>query len=138
MGITLDTRKSFLTRQHRDIICSFSWVNEERAMILIPAYRKGAPWFIVMESRAWEYDDPKQLAQSAIKACEVLGIEPSKPNWVRIATIIHEGLPDLVRMPSAPPPEFHDANFGEMHLKANGEIIASNTIQVEKEGVTYE
>ena len=35
-------------------------------------------------------------------ACTVLGIEPTAGNALRVATIIHEGLPDLIRMPGPP------------------------------------
>lgn len=142
-GMHLDTRKSFLTRVHGDILANYSWVNDERALILIPMLRKGAPWYIVMESAAhtWDDNDPSNIPQvmrKGTKACEVLGIEPTPRNVVRVAKIIVEGLPDLIRMPSAPPQEFHKQNFGEMHLKANGEVIASDNIRVEKEGANYE
>jgi hypothetical protein len=64
-------------------------------------------------------------------------IEPSRPNWVRVATIINEGLPDLIRMPSAPPQELHSASFGKMQLKADGKSISEQDIQIEKEGASY-
>ena len=136
MGATLDTRKAHLTRQHGDLFAVYSGANDERALILIPAYRPGAPWYIVLESAAWKYDDPSYLAAQCVKACEVLGIEPSRPNWVRVAGIIHEGIPDLVRMPSAPPNEL-DAAIGQMQLKADGKIVAEQDIRPEKEGVHY-
>lgn len=137
MGASLDTRKAHLTRQHGDIIAVYTWVNDERAMVLIPAYRPGAPWYIVMESAAFRYDDPTYLASQCVKACEVLGIEPSRPNWVRVATIIHEGLPDLIRMPSAPLPEQYAASIGSMQLRADGQVLAEQDVRLEKEGVQY-
>ncbi|GAA4400399.1 hypothetical protein [Quisquiliibacterium transsilvanicum] len=137
MGASLDTRKAHLTRQHGDIIAVYTWVNDERAMVLIPAYRPGAPWYIVMESAAFRYDDPTYLASQCAKACEVLGIEPSRPNWVRVATIIHEGLPDLIRMPSAPLPEQHAASIGSMQLRADGQVLAEQDVRLDKEGVQY-
>lgn len=136
-GINLDLRKTWLTRQHRDIIAVYAWVNDERALILIPAYRKGAPWYIVLESAAYKYDDPAYLAKQCVKACEVLGIEGSKPNWVRVATIINEGLPDLVRMPSAPPVEKSEQSFGELKVMEDGKQVGSEEIKVEKTGVNY-
>jgi hypothetical protein len=137
MGASLDTRKAHLTRQHGDIIAVYTWVNDERAMVLIPAYRPGAPWYIVMESAAFRYDDPTYLASQCAKACEVLGIEPSRPNWVRVATIIHEGLPDLIRMPSAPLPEQYAASIGSMQLRADGQVLAEQDVRLDKEGVQY-
>ncbi len=137
MGASLDTRKAHLTRQHGDIIAVYTWVNDERAMVLIPAYRPGAPWYIVMESAAFRYDDPTYLASQCAKACEVLGIEPSRPNWVRVATIIHEGLPDLIRMPSAPLPEQYAASIGSMQLRADGQVLAEQDVLLDKEGVQY-
>lgn len=136
MGATLDTRKAHLTRQHGDLFAVYSWVNDERALILIPAYRPGAPWYIVLESAAWKYDDPSYLAAQCVKACDVLGIEPNRANWVRVAGIIHEGIPDLVRMPSAPPNEL-DAAIGRMQLKVDGAVLAEQDIRPEKEGVHY-
>lgn len=143
MGVSLDTKKAHLTRQHGDLIVVFTWVNDERAMVLIPAYRKGAPWFIVLESASYSWDDEEpgnvaEVVRKSMKACEVLGIDATPHNCRRVAKIVIDGLPDLIRMPSAPPQEFHKTNFGEMHLQANGETIASDTIKVEKEGVSYE
>ena len=138
MSVKIDTKKAFLTRQHGDLFAVYTWVNDERAMVLIPAYRPGAPWYIVMEPAAYKYDDPQYLARQCVKACEVLGIEANTSNWVRVATIVNEGLPDLIRMPSAPPAVFHDANFGRMQLKADGQVMKEEDIKMEKEeGVTY-
>jgi hypothetical protein len=67
----------------------------------------------------------------------VLGIEPSKSNWVRVATIINEGLPDLITMPSAPERELMKASVGEMKLLADGAQIAGEEIRLEKDLVTY-
>jgi hypothetical protein len=137
VGISIDTRKAHLTRQHGDITAIYTWVNEQRALVLVPTHRPGAPWFIVMESAAFEYDDAHELARRAAKACQVLGIEPTTANWVRIATIIHEGLPDLIRMPSAPMPEYLRGSIGQMILKEAGQVVAGEDIRVEKEGAVY-
>lgn len=137
MGASLDLRKAHLSRHHGDILAIYTWVNDERALVLLPALRKGAPWYVVCESAAWKYDDPAYLAQQCAKACDVLGMEPSRPNWVRIATIIHEGLPDLIRMPSAPPAEYLRGSFGHMELRADGQKIAGEDILLEKEGASY-
>lgn len=137
MPASLDLRRAHLHRRHGDLLAVYTWVNDERAMVLLPAYRPGAPWYVVMESAAWQYDDAAYLARQCVTACEVLGIEPSRPNWVRVAGIIHDGLPDLVRMPSAPPAEFHRGAVGAMTLRADGQVLAQQDIRLEREGVTY-
>ena len=137
MPASLDLRRAHLHRRHGDLMVVFTWVNDERAMVLLPAFRPGAPWYIVMESAAWQYDDPAYLARQCVTACDVLGIEPSRPNWVRVAGIIHDGLPDLIRMPSAPPAEFHRGAVGAMTLRADGQVLAQQDIRLEREGVTY-
>ena len=137
MAAQLDPRKAHLVRRHGDIMAVYTWINDERALVLIPALRPGAPWYCVLESAAFKYDDPRYLARQCVTACDVLGIEPSKPNWVRVATIINEGLPDLIRMPSAPLPELEMAAIGEMKLFADGKLLGGDEIRLEKESVSY-
>jgi hypothetical protein len=138
MAASINLRKAHLTRVHGDIIAVYSWMDDERALFLIPHLRPGAPWYVVKESAAFKYDDPTYLASQCATACDVLGIEPSTANWVRVATIINEGLPDLVRMPSAPPTEFSTASRGQILLREDGKTIAGEDIRLEKtEGVSY-
>lgn len=142
MPASIDLRKAHLSRVHGDITVIFSWINDERAMFLIPHLRKGAPWYVVCESAAYTWDDMDAnnipvVVQKATKACEVLGIEPSPWNCRRVAGMIIDGLPDLIRMPSSPPTEYHRASFGNMELRANGQVIASEDIRIEKDGATY-
>lgn len=142
MPATIDLSKAHLSRVHGDITVIFSWINDERAMILVPHLRKGAPWFVVMESAAhtWDDRDPRNIPEvirKATKACEVLGIEANPWNIRRIAGMVIDGLPDLIRMPSSPPKEYHRANFGHMELRADGDLIAQENIRLEKEGASY-
>jgi hypothetical protein len=142
MPATIDTRKAHLVRHHGDISAIFSWVNEERAMVLVPNRRPGAPWYVVMDSAAYTWDDSvpgnvATVARKASKACEVLGLEPTPTNCRRIAGIVIDGIPDLVRMPSAPPPEYLRGAIGQMILKEAGKTIAGEDIRVEKEGASY-
>lgn len=142
MPASIDLRKAHLSRVHGDITVIFSWLNDERAMFLIPHLRKGAPWYVVCESAAYTWDDmdakniPLVIAK-ATKACEVLGIEPSHWNCRRIAGMVIDGLPDLIRMPSSPPAEYYRPSFGSMELRADGEVIAAEDIRIEKDGATY-
>ena len=142
MPASIDTRKAHLTRQHGDIVVIFTWVNKERAMVLVPHHRPGAPWYIVMESASFSWDDEDQrnipqVVRKSMKACEVLGIEPTPQNCRRVAGIIIDGLPDLIRMPSAPQPEFYKPNYGTLTLIEDDDEIAQEDIRVEKEGATY-
>lgn len=137
MPASIDLRKAFLSRFHGDLMAVYTWVDDERALILIPHLRAGAPWYIVKESAAFKYDDPAYLARQCVTACDVLGIEGSKPNWVRVATIINEGLPDLVRMPSAPDVALSRAAYGSMQLRADGQLIGAQDIRLEDRGVIY-
>lgn len=50
MSTTIDTRKAHLVRQHGDLTAIYTWINDERALVLVPTYRPGAPWYVVMES----------------------------------------------------------------------------------------
>ena len=137
MPVSLDLRKAHKARRHGDLLAIYTWVNDERALVLLPAHRKAAAWFVVCESAAFRYDDPSVLAAQCVKACEVLGLEPSKQNWVRIASIIHEGLADLIRMPSAPVPEV-GPSLGEIQLRVDGDLIAQTEIRQQRQGASYE
>lgn len=138
MGATLDLNKAHLTRQFGDLVVVYTWVNDERAMVLIPAYRKNAAWYIVLESAAFKYDNPRYLARQAKIAAEVLGMEPSPNNWVKLATVINEGLPDLIEMPSAPDATLMRATVGEMKLFADGQLLGGEEIRLNNEaGATY-
>lgn len=142
MSATLDPRKAFLTRRHGDLIATYTWVNDERALILLPARRPGASWYVVMESAAYTWDDSNPanvpaVAAKALKACEVLGLEPTPRNAQRVAAIVVDGLPDLIRMPAAPPAELRDASIGRMTLRADRRTLAEQDVRLEKGGATY-
>lgn len=139
MGASIDLRKAHLSRQYGDILAVFSWINDGRALFLIPAFRRRAPWFVVMERAAYEWDDrdPRMLAmvvQRAVKACDVLGIEPTPANARRVIRIVNDAIPDLLLMPSAPLPEFLRGTFGHVELRANGELLAAQDIRIEAAG----
>lgn len=142
MPASIDTKKAYLTREHGDLTAIYTWVNQERALVLVAHRRPGSPWFVVMESASfsWDDSDPRNIplvVRKSMKACEVLGIEPTPHNCRRVAGIVIDGLPDLIRMPSAPPVEFYKTNYGTLTLKAEGQAINQEDIRVEKEGVTY-
>ena len=133
MAVQLDPRKAHQAHVLGDVLVILTWVNDERALVLMPAHRaQGSPWFVVCESAAYKYDNPRYLAQQAAKAAQVMGMDETTSTWVRVADIIMNYLPDLIRMPSAPEPEKLPGNFGSMHLKQDGEIIRSENMQHDK------
>lgn len=143
MAASIDLSNAHLVRIHGDITAVYSYINDERAMILAPSFRPGAPWFCVLESAAytWDDEDPANVFEvvcKANKACEVLGIEPTPHNARRIAGIVIDGLPDLIRMPTAAEKEMRQSAYGRLQLKANGETIAEEDLRLEKEsGAEY-
>lgn len=136
MGASLNIKNAFKAHQIGEIVYLLTWVNDERALVLMTR-RPKAPWFVVCESAAYKYDDPRYLAMQARKAAEVLGLEYSTGAWYKIAKIIHDGLPDLIRMPSAPATEF-DKAFGQMTLKGDGQVLKQEEMRHEKDIVEYE
>ncbi len=138
MGVSLDPRKAHKAHIIGDVLAILTWVNDERALVLMPAHRApGSPWFIVCESAAYKYDDPGYLARQCATAARVMGMDETTSSWVRVADIILNYLPDLIRMPSAPEPEMMSAAFGEMKLMADGRVVAGADIRLEKEAPTY-
>ena len=137
MPACIDLRKAHLHRQHGDLLAVYTWINGERCLVLIPAFRPKAPWYVVMESAAYQYDDPAYLARQCAKACEVLGMEASRANWVRIATIVNEGLPDLYRMPGEPQWKHAGKEFGELKVMEDGKQIATEALVIEDVGAEY-
>jgi hypothetical protein len=136
--LSLDLNKAHLHRQIGDLVIIYTWVNDERAMVLIPAYRKDAAWYIVLESAAYKYENRAYLAKQCAMAAEVLGMEPSPNNWMKLATVILDGLPDLIEMPSAPTPELMRETIGQMKLMADGQLMGGEEIRLTAEsGASY-
>lgn len=124
MSVQLDPRKAHAAHIIGDILAILTWVNDERALVLMPAHRaQGSPWFVVCESAAYKYDNTRYLAQQAAKAASVLGMDEVLSTWRRVADIILNYLPDLIRMPAAPEPEKLAGAFGSMILKEDGKTI---------------
>ena len=128
MAAALNLAHAHRTRRHGDLRAVYTWLGEERALVLIPALRRGAAWFVVAESAAFRYDDPTYLARQSALACEVLGLEPTTRNALRVASIVHEGLPDLIRMPAAPlvraGPE-----IGSVALRIDAQAVSAVAVQ---------
>lgn len=132
MPACIDLEKVHLKRQHGDLLAIYTWIDGERALIIMPTYRLKSPWFVVMESAAYLYDDPAYMAKRCPEAVRFMGLEDNRANWVRLATIINEGLPDLVLMPSEPNWKKSEARqLGEIKLMADGQVVKQGAFTVE-------
>jgi len=131
-GITLGGDNALFVRRHGDIAASFQFVNDEPAMVLWPIRRTGVAAYIVCLSAAFQYDDPKYLAQQARVACELWDFDDRQ--WFRIAKIINDGLGDLVKMP--PDPATYQerkrtaGSIGEMSLSVAGNTVSQSEIHL--------
>lgn len=130
MGIMLGGTNERFHRVHGDIVASYTYVNDERAMILYPKNRRnGVTPYCVCDSAAWKYDDPQYLAQQAKVACDLFGWEASTQAWYRIAKVIHEGLGDLLRLPPSPQSVAPQGPvIGEAELMIGGKTITGAEI----------
>lgn len=142
MGASIDLRRAHLHRNYGDLVAVWSWLNEERALFLIPRFRKGAPWFVVLEPAAHEWDDrdPRLIMlviARAVKACDVLGFEPTPANARRIIRIVNDAIPELVAMPHRQEPEKLPGSHGSMILLENGREVGGEEIRLDDTGVQY-
>jgi len=148
MGVSLDLRKAHKHQRVSDFVVVLTWMNDERALVLLPALRRDAGWYVVMESAAhlWGVDHPdrelrKDAMDHAVKqsevACDMLGLEPSRMNKARVISTITSWLPDLIEMPSSPEESFLKGAFGELQVRADGKAIGGEDIRVADAGVTY-
>jgi len=143
VSATIDPRKAHLVRHHGEIMAIFTWINQERAMVLVASRRPpGSPWYCIMESAAYLYADEsgnptRRLIESAAKASEVLCLNQTTSSVRKIVDVIVDGLPDLVKMPSEPPNEVAKAAIGELKLMENGKLVAGQEIREEITGVEY-
>ncbi len=133
MSVSIDTRKAHLVRQHGDITALYTWINDERSLVLIPTFRKSG-WYVVCDSSAFKYDDDAYLMRQALIACDVMGFGDSPGTAFRIAKIIVEGLPDLVLMPPQPNDMVEAAvrelrKLGEMRcVDGDGNVIGHENV----------
>jgi hypothetical protein len=134
MGVSLDISKCHRVRKHGEIVAMYTWVNDERALVLAKyGNPKSAGWYIILEPAAYKYDDERYLAEQARKAAEIIGLEYSTGAWFKIATIIHDGLEELIRMPSAPERELMRQNFGIMKAFEGSTLLREEDIRFEKQ-----
>ncbi|MDR0273857.1 MAG: hypothetical protein LBI48_00635 [Burkholderiaceae bacterium] len=135
MSVTIHTAQAHAVRVLGDFTLMLTWVNGERAIVLLPTHRRRAPWFVVCESAAWRYaDDPRYLARQSVKACEVLDM-PGQA--ARIGGLIFDHLTDLRRMPPEPPPG-QGVLLGEAVVRAGGQMAGGHEVRCEPQsGITF-
>ena len=145
MPVSLDLEKAWKHQKHGDLIVVLTWVNDERSLVLLPAHRRNAGWYIVQESAAYrwgvDHSEPavrresmEHAMEQAAIACDVLNLEPSRMSVARVISIITGWIPDLYRMPSAPEQEFDPEAYGHMILRADGKEIAGQDLRTEVVG----
>lgn len=142
MSAAIDLRKAHVAKRYGDLNIILTWMNDDRVMIMMPNLRPGAPWFVVAEKAAFEWSDQDSsnladLPARAYKACEVLGIEPNNANCFRIISIVNDMMQEFLRMPSSQPLEKLMGAYGSMTLRADGDVLTQQDIQLDDEGVKY-
>lgn len=135
MAISLDLAKAYRHKQYGDLLAVLTWVNNERALVVLPAFRKAAGWFVLEEPAAYKYLDPSYLASSAARACQVMGIEATPRNCVKVGEIIMDQMEDLIRMPDEPDERKKvGAAIGEARLYAEGELMHGEDVRLPVNG----
>jgi hypothetical protein len=137
MSVLIGGEKAYLQRVIGDIVVSYQWVNEEPAMILWPKMKrlgtKGA--FVLGMSSAYKYADMNYLVAKAAEIAEFIGMDASKFTINRIATIIIEGLEDLIHMPPEPigMNKAQEQEIGEAKIMVDGKTIMETALTVPTE-----
>ena len=114
MKHALDLTKYWERRTHGDITAFYTWLytgeDYEPALVLVPTYRqhheKTTPCVVPLRN-AWKWDeylgDPAGCARTCYQFADFLGLNQlSAMTCQRIASIIRDGLGDLVSIPPKP------------------------------------
>lgn len=131
MAISLDLARAHRVKPYGDLLAVFTWVNDERAIVLLPAHRRKSAWFIVCDSALYKYDDAAYLARMSYEACRTLGMEATPRNAVKIGEIIMAEIPDIIRMPLMQPPEKLAPVIGEAKIFADGRLVGGEEVRAE-------
>jgi hypothetical protein len=146
MPVLLGSHNMRFTRVHGDVVAGYGYCNDERAMFLWPVVKKSASGaFIVCDSAAWKYDPdlprgewldregnliagPLYLMAMANQAAKTMCMDGNKSTVIRIASIIAEGLPDLVRLPPDRREPEKKKPIGEATLLVDGKPVFGSEI----------
>lgn len=102
------TRHNFM-RPSGDLVIFGTWIwsadqnDYEPALVIVPRYRRdGFKPCCVALSSAWKYNEPKYLAHAAQIFLGMLGMQDGMSNAHAVASLIHDHLGDLIKMPPNP------------------------------------
>ena len=106
----IDLTRTHFFREVGDMCIAGTWIrnedqeDDEPALVILPRYRppSSVKPCVIGLSAAFKYDNPKYLARAAPHIAKCLGFEDSLQRANKIATLIHDHIPDLVRMPVNP------------------------------------
>ena len=106
----IDLSRTHFFREVGDLVCVGTWIfnddqeDTEPALVILPRFRppSSVKPCVIGLSAAFKYDNPKYLARAAPHIARCLGFEDSMQRANKIATLIHDHIPDLVRMPIDP------------------------------------
>lgn len=114
MRHAIDLTKYWERRTHGDITAYYTWLRTdddfEQALVLIPTHRqsnqKTTPCVVPLQN-AWKWDEtlgePEACAQTCMQFAEHMGFNAfSAITCQRIASIIRDGLGDLISIPPRP------------------------------------
>ena len=76
----------------------FQHVNGEPAMIIGSRHMNRRRAYVICLSAAWEYDNTEMLIVKSANAANVLGLGVSRDSTYKIADLILNYLPDLIKM----------------------------------------
>lgn len=75
----------------------------EPALVIVPRYRKnGFKPAVIALSAAYKYDSPQYCVRAAIEFIHAFGMTDSMATTHTLATLIHDHLLDLLKMPPSP------------------------------------
>lgn len=106
----IDLTRYHFKRELGDLTLYGTWLynddqeDTEPALVLVPRYRmsdRTKPIAIALSS-AFKYNEPRYLAHVAAQFARTLGFEDSMNTTHKIATVIHDHLLDLIKMPLEP------------------------------------
>ena len=90
------------TRNFKDLIICFQWVNEEPAMCILRKHANKRNAWVICLSSAYKYDDDAFLVESSVKATMVLGSPGDKGLARNFCDAVMNNIDELVKMKPEP------------------------------------
>lgn len=139
MGVSLSAGRCHRVIPRGEITVLLTWVDGERAMVLVPTYRKSAGWYVICDSAAYQYADDDYLVQAAFKAVQVMGLDQTERAAFNVADAISSWLAELVMMPPEPDWQAVEAAaaIGDLSFRAGGNVVHQDVVTADAGGVAY-